>query len=74
MILDDSERIKLNSGDVFIQRGTIHGWHNEGAEWCRVFAVMLRESLTVVRHCTTELTGIASKLVKAGDVELQQEP
>lgn len=43
VILDDNERVKLNAGDVLIQRGTIHGWHNEGTEWARVFAVMLRK-------------------------------
>jgi quercetin dioxygenase-like cupin family protein len=44
LILDENKRITLNAGDVLVQRGTIHGWHNEGTEWCRMFCVMLRES------------------------------
>lgn len=33
--------VVLNAGDVIVQRGTIHGWVNEGTEWARVFFVML---------------------------------
>jgi len=41
LILDDDKRAVLNAGDVIVQRGTIHGWVNEGTEWARVFFVLL---------------------------------
>ncbi|KAL5533582.1 hypothetical protein ACEPAG_42 [Sanghuangporus baumii] len=41
LILDDDKRVDLRPGDVVIQRGTIHAWHNEGTEWARMYCVML---------------------------------
>lgn len=43
MILDDDKRVTLSAGDIFVQRGTIHGWHNEGTEWVRMYCIMLRK-------------------------------
>ena len=43
LILDDDQRVVLSAGDVFVQRGTIHGWLNEADEWVRMYYVMLRE-------------------------------
>lgn len=37
--LDDSE-VELKAGDVFVQRGTVHAWHNRGDVPC-VFAVTM---------------------------------
>lgn len=45
MILDDDKRVTLKAGDIFVQRGTIHGWHNEGTEWVRMYCVMLRKCI-----------------------------
>ncbi|KAJ6569347.1 hypothetical protein B0H19DRAFT_1373544 [Mycena capillaripes] len=39
--LDDGERITLNEGDTIIQRGTMHAWRNETAEWARIYFVVL---------------------------------
>lgn len=44
LILDDDKRVKLNAGDVIVQRGTIHGWYNESDEWAHMYFVMIRES------------------------------
>ncbi|KAJ7058784.1 hypothetical protein C8F01DRAFT_990067 [Mycena amicta] len=42
--LDDGERIKLNEGDVIVQRGTMHAWRNESeTEWVRIYFVLLGE-------------------------------
>ncbi|KAI5117539.1 hypothetical protein M0805_004771 [Coniferiporia weirii] len=41
MLLDDDKRVHLKAGDVVVQRGTIHGFFNEGSEWSRIYAVML---------------------------------
>lgn len=43
LILDDNKRAVLHPGDVAIQRGTIHSWKNEGTEWVRMYAIVLRE-------------------------------
>ncbi|TDL25427.1 hypothetical protein BD410DRAFT_766038 [Rickenella mellea] len=39
--LDDGKRVSLSAGDVLVQRGTIHAWHNETDEWTRVFFTMI---------------------------------
>lgn len=38
--LDDKKEVTLNAGDVFVQRGTMHCWHNRGKEPV-VFAVSM---------------------------------
>ena len=40
MELDDGVEVHLKSGDVMVQRGTIHNWINRGTEAC-VMAVIL---------------------------------
>ncbi|KAL5519597.1 hypothetical protein ACEPAH_1280 [Sanghuangporus vaninii] len=42
LILDDEKRVVMHPGDVIIQRGTIHAWHNEGTEWTRMHFIILR--------------------------------
>ncbi|KAJ7924212.1 hypothetical protein B0H13DRAFT_1706799 [Mycena leptocephala] len=39
--LEDGERVTLNAGDTVIQRGTMHCWRNETAEWARMYFVGL---------------------------------
>ncbi|EJC97547.1 uncharacterized protein FOMMEDRAFT_98785 [Fomitiporia mediterranea MF3/22] len=41
LILDDDKRVTFNPGDVFIQRGTIHSWLNEGKDWVRFYCVCI---------------------------------
>lgn len=41
MLLDDGGSVKLRAGDVLIQRGTNHGWVNEGSVPCRLAVVLL---------------------------------
>ena len=38
MLLDDSE-VHLKTGDVLVQRGTMHAWVNHGTEVCRIAVV-----------------------------------
>ncbi|KAI0075310.1 hypothetical protein K474DRAFT_1429548 [Panus rudis PR-1116 ss-1] len=40
-LLEDGSTSVLKEGDVFVQRGTLHGWKNETNEWARIFFVML---------------------------------
>lgn len=49
MVLEEGENTVLKTGDVVVQRGTIHSWRNEGAEWVRIFCVMLREYRTICK-------------------------
>ncbi|KAI5115433.1 hypothetical protein M0805_006453 [Coniferiporia weirii] len=41
LLLDNDKRIHLKAGDVVVQRGTIHGWLNEGSDWARMYFIML---------------------------------
>ena len=40
LLLDGGE-IRLEPGDVAIQRGTLHSWRNEGTEPCRLLLVLI---------------------------------
>lgn len=37
--LDDGERTVLRAGDVVVQNGTRHAWHNHGTEPCTIVGV-----------------------------------
>ena len=43
LYLNTGVKRTLKAGDVIVQRGTIHAWHNEGTEWARMYCIMLRE-------------------------------
>jgi uncharacterized cupin superfamily protein len=47
--LEDGERVTLNEGDTVIQRGTMHCWRNETAEWARMYFVGLGRSTIIPR-------------------------
>ena len=37
----DNETVRMNEGDVLVQRGTIHNWVNNGTEPCVIVAVLI---------------------------------
>lgn len=39
--LDDGVEVELKTGDVFVQRGTIHAWHNRGTEACEMVVTLV---------------------------------
>lgn len=39
--LDDGVEVTLQAGDVLVQRGTLHNWHNRGAEPCTIAFVLV---------------------------------
>lgn len=39
--LDAGEIVRLKQGDVFVQRGTIHGWANRSARPCKMAIVVV---------------------------------
>lgn len=41
MELDDGVMVKLEAGDVLVQRGTIHNWINRGTEDCVIAFVLI---------------------------------
>ena len=41
MILDGGKVVKLEAGDVIVQRGTIHDWVNHGPEPCKIAFVLI---------------------------------
>ena len=58
LVLDNNEKQVCKPGDVIVQRGTIHAWHNETDEWARVYFVVLGRSFRCLRdhgakrHCS----------------------
>jgi mannose-6-phosphate isomerase-like protein (cupin superfamily) len=42
LVLEGGEEVQLRQGDSVIQRGTMHGWRNSGAEPCVAVAFMVR--------------------------------
>jgi quercetin dioxygenase-like cupin family protein len=45
MTLDDGQTVHLKSGDVVVQRGTIHNWVNNGTEPCIMAYVLIAAPL-----------------------------
>ena len=45
MTLDDGQTVRLKSGDVVVQRGTIHNWVNNGTEPCIMAYVLIAAPL-----------------------------
>ena len=41
MELDDGVVVKLNAGDVLVQRGTIHNWVNRGTQPCTIAFILI---------------------------------
>jgi quercetin dioxygenase-like cupin family protein len=41
LVLDEGRTVQLKSGDVVIQRGTIHAWNNYGTTTARMVFVLL---------------------------------
>lgn len=41
MIMDSGERISLYPGDICIQRGTMHQWHNPTQKYARIMFVLM---------------------------------
>jgi len=39
--LDDGVKIALHEGDIVIQRGTAHSWHNTTDQWARILFVII---------------------------------
>jgi mannose-6-phosphate isomerase-like protein (cupin superfamily) len=39
--LDDGEQTTLREGDVVVQNGTRHAWHNHGTEYCTIVGVAI---------------------------------
>ena len=45
MELDDGEVVHLKTGDVVVQRGTVHNWVNNGTEDCIMAYVLIAAAL-----------------------------
>jgi quercetin dioxygenase-like cupin family protein len=46
--LDNGEERALSKGDVVVQCGTIHAWHNKGDQTCRIYFVLSPSKPVVV--------------------------
>ena len=51
LLLEDSE-VKLQAGDIVIQRGTIHAWANRSDQLCRIAFILLDGRYTDEVHRT----------------------
>jgi quercetin dioxygenase-like cupin family protein len=56
MELDGGETVRLNGGDIVIQRGTNHRWINNGNSVCRLASVLIKAEPVVVNGTTLEPT------------------
>ena len=50
LVLDDNKRVLMKPGDVIVQRGTIHAWVNETDEWTRMYFVLIRAFVLLIRR------------------------
>ena len=41
MELDDGKTVKMKTGDVMVQRGTVHNWVNRGTEPCTMAVILI---------------------------------
>lgn len=41
MELEPGQEVRLRAGDVLVQRGTVHNWHNRGTEPCVIAFVLV---------------------------------
>jgi quercetin dioxygenase-like cupin family protein len=41
MELDEGEQVHLKTGDVMVQRGTVHNWVNRGTEPCTMAVILI---------------------------------
>ncbi|KAJ6124540.1 hypothetical protein N7471_011857 [Penicillium samsonianum] len=66
MILEDSEPVIMNRGDVAVQRATMHGWRNTSeTEWARLLFVLQDcKKLTVAGKELGEDLGIGAGEIK----------
>ena len=46
--LDNKSFVRVKPGDVLIQRGTIHAWHNKGQDWARFLFVLMDAKPVVI--------------------------
>jgi quercetin dioxygenase-like cupin family protein len=47
-ILEDGTETRMQRGDVWVQRGTMHAWRNDGEGWARMAFVLLASEEVVV--------------------------
>jgi quercetin dioxygenase-like cupin family protein len=48
MSVEQGQEVTLKAGDTFVQRGTLHGWHNRTDSTVRILAVLLPSKPVVV--------------------------
>ncbi|MDB5913499.1 MAG: cupin domain protein, partial [Ramlibacter sp.] len=42
--LDEGQEVHLKTGDVMVQRGTVHNWVNRGTEPCTMAVILVHAS------------------------------
>ncbi|KAJ5579454.1 Cupin 2 conserved barrel [Penicillium hispanicum] len=67
MVLEEGEPVRMQRGDVAVQRATLHGWRNPSkTEWARmIFVLQDCQPLTVGGTRLKEDLGIAAALIKS---------
>jgi quercetin dioxygenase-like cupin family protein len=49
--LDKPTTVTLNAGDLLVQRGTLHAWHNKSNDWARVaFVLAAAKPIEIAGH------------------------
>jgi quercetin dioxygenase-like cupin family protein len=55
--LDDGSVTRVRAGEIVVQRGTIHAWVNNTADWCRIAFVLIDAVPVTVAGKTLQPTG-----------------
>jgi len=57
MELDDGEAVHLNTGDVLVQRATVHNWVNNGTEPCMIAFILISGQMPEIGGKTLDAHG-----------------
>lgn len=53
----DSETVKLNTGDLLVQRGTVHNWMNNSTEPCLIAYILIGANSVMINGIALPATG-----------------
>jgi quercetin dioxygenase-like cupin family protein len=53
----DTETVKLNTGDLLVQRGTVHNWMNNSTEPCLIAYILIGANSVMINGIALPATG-----------------
>jgi quercetin dioxygenase-like cupin family protein len=71
---EDGKEVRIRTGEVIIQRGTMHSWRNDGDVTCRILFVMLGADKVVVEKDGSVLDEALPRPPGAPGANFQRKP